>query len=74
MPHVSSGNERLMNHIDRSLIASYLGNIVGALLVGIPALYFYAPDYQARGVRDVEAAEIINGESGSTDFDDSKRQ
>ncbi|KAI0344807.1 Formate/nitrite transporter, partial [Trametopsis cervina] len=32
-------------YIRKSLIASYLGNIVGALFVGLPALYMYLGDY-----------------------------
>ncbi|KAJ8497135.1 hypothetical protein ONZ51_g686 [Trametes cubensis] len=52
-------------YIRKSLIASYLGNIVGALLVGLPALYFYAPDYKPAGaLREAEEGEIFNGESG----------
>ena len=43
----------------RSLIAAYLGNIIGALLVGLPALYFFAPDYNAGGLRDAEAGEVV---------------
>ncbi|KAI0093122.1 Formate/nitrite transporter [Irpex rosettiformis] len=33
-------------YIRKSLIASYLGNIVGALFVGLPALYMYLGDYR----------------------------
>ena len=46
----------------RSLIAAYLGNIVGALLVGLPALYFYAPDYKVGGLRDAEAGEVTDSQ------------
>ncbi len=52
--------------LHRSLIAAYLGNIVGALLVGLPALYFYAPDWKAGGLRDAEAGEAINESEGGT--------
>ncbi|KAI0743439.1 Formate/nitrite transporter [Daedaleopsis nitida] len=50
-------------YIRKSLIAAYLGNIVGALLVALPALYFYAPDldYRASGLREAEAGEVLNG-------------
>ncbi|TFK87012.1 Formate/nitrite transporter [Polyporus arcularius HHB13444] len=53
-------------YIRKSLIAAYLGNIVGALLVGLPALYFYAPDWKAGGLRDAEAGEAINESEGGT--------
>ena len=49
-----------LDYFCRSLIAAYLGNIVGALLVALPALYFFAPDYRAGGLRDAEAGEVIN--------------
>jgi len=44
-------------YIKKSLIASYLGNIVGALLVGLPAVYFYLGDWNAGGLRYAEEAE-----------------
>ena len=50
----------LCETLSRSLIAAYLGNIVGALLVALPALYFYAPDYRASGLLDAEAGQAIN--------------
>ncbi|KAG6329187.1 hypothetical protein ID866_9902 [Astraeus odoratus] len=43
-------------YIKKSLIASYLGNIVGALLVAVPAVYFYLGDYKAGGLVDAEEA------------------
>ncbi|KAI6026126.1 putative formate/nitrite transporter [Pisolithus microcarpus] len=46
-------------YIKKSLIASYLGNIVGGLLVGLPAVYFYLGDYKAEG--------LSNAEEGRTD-------
>lgn len=46
-------------YIKKSLIASYLGNIVGGLLVGLPAVYFYLGDYKAGG--------LSNAEEGRTD-------
>jgi hypothetical protein len=39
------------------LIASYLGNLVGALVVGLPAVYFYLGDWSAGGLRYAEEAE-----------------
>ncbi|KAF8265359.1 putative formate/nitrite transporter [Lactarius quietus] len=51
-------------YIRKSLIASYLGNIVGALLVALPAVYFYLNDYNAGGLVQAEAGE--QGLSGSS--------
>jgi len=45
-------------YIRKSLIASFLGNIVGALFVALPALYFYLGDWHAGGLRDIEEARI----------------
>ncbi|THH21326.1 hypothetical protein EW146_g214 [Bondarzewia mesenterica] len=43
----------------RSLIAAYLGNIVGALFVALPAVYFYLHDYRADGLVEAEAGEVF---------------
>ncbi|KAH9940530.1 Formate/nitrite transporter [Epithele typhae] len=59
-------------YIRKSFIASYLGNIVGALLVALPAIYFYAPDYRVGGLRDAEAGEVIN--AGTSCEDDSSKR
>ena len=56
----------------RSLIAAYLGNIVGALLVALPALYFYAPDYRAGGLREAEAGEVMTERENARDRDRSE--
>ena len=45
-------------YIRKSLIASYLGNIVGALFVGLPALYWYLTDYH---FTDTEMRELEAG-------------
>ncbi|ESK97153.1 formate nitrite [Moniliophthora roreri MCA 2997] len=47
-------------YIRKSFIASYIGNIVGALLVGLPAVYFYLSDYEAGGLRTAETGEALN--------------
>ncbi|KAJ3482090.1 hypothetical protein NLI96_g7211 [Meripilus lineatus] len=47
-------------YIRKSLIASYLGNIVGALIVALPAVYFYLGDYH---FTDMEANEMELGGS-----------
>jgi len=41
-------------YIRKSLIAAFLGNVVGALLVAVPATYFYLGDYGVGGLRDAE--------------------
>ncbi|KII92076.1 hypothetical protein PLICRDRAFT_50507 [Plicaturopsis crispa FD-325 SS-3] len=46
-------------YIRKSLIAAYIGNIVGALLVALPAVYFYLGDYQPAGpLRATEEGEV----------------
>ena len=49
-------------YIRKSLIASYIGNIVGALLLAIPYTYFYLSDYipDTSNLRGVEEGETIN--------------
>ncbi|KAK0504689.1 Formate/nitrite transporter [Armillaria luteobubalina] len=59
-------------YIRKSLIAAYLGNIVGALLVGLPATYFYLRDYDASGLRAAENGDSIR-ENSLTDKVDDKR-
>ncbi|KAJ7491030.1 Formate/nitrite transporter [Mycena latifolia] len=39
-------------YIRKSLIATYLGNIVGAAIVWVPAVYFYLGDYSVDGLHD----------------------
>jgi len=50
-------------YIRKSFIASYLGNIVGALLVALPAVYFYLSDYNAGGLVEAEAGEVSGSSS-----------
>lgn len=45
----------------RSLLASFFGNIVGALFVALPATYMYLSDFGAGGYGKAE-----NGEAGSS--------
>lgn len=47
---------KLIWHILRSLIASWIGNLVGACLVGLPAVYFYLSDWEAGGLLNAEEA------------------
>ncbi|KAG6378163.1 putative formate/nitrite transporter [Boletus reticuloceps] len=44
------------DYIKKSLIASYIGNIIGGCLVGLPAVYFYLGDWNAGGLRNAEEA------------------
>lgn len=44
--------------ITRSLIAAFLGNIVGAMFVALPALYFYLGDDNASRLEDAETGQI----------------
>jgi len=60
----------ISDHLHRSLIASLLGNIVGGLFVGLPAVYFYLGDWRAGGLRDLEEARI---ELDRKDSDPSER-
>ncbi|KAG5731968.1 putative formate transporter [Termitomyces sp. T112] len=41
-------------YIRKSLIAAFLGNVVGALIVALPATYFYLLDCDADGLRAAE--------------------
>ncbi|KAF8135693.1 putative formate/nitrite transporter [Boletus edulis] len=45
-------------YIKKSLIASYIGNIIGGCLVGLPAVYFYLGDWNAGGLRNAEEAHV----------------
>jgi len=47
-------------YIRKSFIAAYLGNIIGALFVAGPAIYFYLSDYSADKLRGVEEGEVLN--------------
>lgn len=47
------GKLTVADYIKKSLIASFLGNVVGALLVALPFMYFYNPYFQ-REARDEE--------------------
>jgi formate/nitrite transporter len=47
-------------YIRKSFIAAYLGNIVGALLVALPAVYFYLSDYNGSGSNGLEEGEGLN--------------
>ena len=56
----------------RSLIAAFLGNVVGALLVGLPAVYLYLGDYGAGGLLNAENGEVESNSQLSKE-DEKKR-
>ncbi|KAJ3735810.1 Formate/nitrite transporter [Lentinula guzmanii] len=56
-------------YIRKSLIAAYLGNIIGALFVGMPATYFYLRDYNAGSMRAAENGELSNDGPEVRDID-----
>jgi len=56
-------------YIRKSVIAAFLGNVVGALFVALPAVYMYLGDYNAGGLHHAERGDHgING-SGSLNID-----
>ncbi|KAF8681038.1 Formate nitrite transporter [Rhizoctonia solani] len=50
------------DYIKKSLIASFLGNVVGALLVALPFMYFFNPLFE-RESRDLEEQGSSSGSS-----------
>jgi len=61
-------------YIRKSFIAAYLGNIVGALLVALPAVYFYLSDYNGSGLRKVEEGEGFNETGQDTPTSDTRER
>ncbi|KAG6820252.1 hypothetical protein H0H93_003416 [Arthromyces matolae] len=45
-------------YIRKSLIAAFLGNAVGGLIVALPATYFYLGDHDADILRAAEVGNI----------------
>jgi len=50
-------------YIRKSLIASFLGNVAGALLMAVPYTFFWLWDYRAAGLQDAEEG---NGRGASS--------
>jgi hypothetical protein len=75
-PHLTAPQFTVSDYIRKSLIAAWLGNLVGALLVAVPAMYFYLSADNA--LRDVEEGEVLGNsnsgmrDSGSTSLSNSK--
>ncbi|KIL54332.1 hypothetical protein M378DRAFT_28960, partial [Amanita muscaria Koide BX008] len=44
-------------YIEKSLFAALFGNIVGALMVALPATWFYLIDWDSRGLQAMEQGE-----------------
>ncbi|KAF7296124.1 Formate/nitrite transporter [Mycena kentingensis (nom. inval.)] len=56
-------------YIRKSFIASYIGNIVGALLVALPSVYFHLWDYDVDGLRNAEAGVVEKRDASSENMD-----
>ena len=56
------------------MIASYIGNIIGALFVALPAVYFYLSDFNGGAEESDENTQVtqINGNNGE-DLEKGKR-
>ncbi|CAE6477210.1 unnamed protein product [Rhizoctonia solani] len=65
-------NMTVADYIKKSLIASFLGNVVGALFVVIPFMYFFNPQFE-RESRDLEEQGSSSGSSSLVDRVISKR-
>ncbi|CAE6522395.1 unnamed protein product [Rhizoctonia solani] len=65
-------NMTVADYIKKSLIASFLGNVVGALLVALPFMYFFNPQFD-REPRDEEEQGSSSGSSSLVDRVLSKR-
>jgi hypothetical protein len=50
-------------YIRKSFLAAWIGNFTGALLVAVPAVYFYLKDDPAEALNAAEAGEGVNTSS-----------
>jgi hypothetical protein len=52
-------------YIRKSFIAAFIGNIVGALFVAIPAIYFYLSDSSADALQGAEQGNVLTEKRGA---------
>ena len=52
-------------YIRKSFIAAYIGNIVGALFVAIPAIYFYLSDSSVDALHGAEQGNVLTEKQGN---------
>ena len=62
----STPRSPLIIFVTRSLIAAFLGNVVGAMFVAVPALYFYLWDGHLSRLGDAENGEIKSSNNSSS--------
>jgi formate/nitrite transporter len=55
---ISGADLTVAEYIKKSLIASLLGNIVGAMFIALPAIYFYLGDNNTSRLEDAETGKI----------------
>ena len=58
--------------LSRSLIAAYIGNIVGALFVALPAVWFFLGDYNYNADTELATVETGRGTNRLTGTPDSE--
>ena len=56
----------IADYAGRSLIAAYIGNIVGALFVALPAVYFHLGEYNHNADTELVAMETARGSDRTT--------
>jgi formate/nitrite transporter FocA (FNT family) len=53
------------HYIRKSFLASWIGNMVGALIIALPALYFYFNEEDDQHMRDVEEGKRHRDETAA---------
>ncbi|TFL03987.1 Formate/nitrite transporter-domain-containing protein [Pterulicium gracile] len=56
-------------YIRKSFLAAFFGNIVGALLVGLPAVYFFLREPEPNPASKAEAGEVYAGDRAKARFE-----